>query len=108
MRILARTLAILAAALVVAGGTFALGRSSYAQSQFPARPAPGVEGSPAPAANDGAAFRGHDHQGGRSPSLFGAVEVFKNLAIVSIIVVVVSLARRAWRGRRPDTPTPST
>ena len=111
MRILARTLAILAAALVVAGGAFALGQSSYAQAQFQAGPArsAGVEGSSATAAsaaagapttaNNGAAFGRHEHEGGRSPSLFGAVEVFKNLAIIGIIVAIVSLVKRIGGGR---------
>ena len=114
MRILARTLAILAAAFVVAGGVFALAQSSFAQTLFPARPArgAGVEGRPpatadiGPTSNGGAAFRGHEHEGGRSPSLFGAVEVLKNLVIISIIVAVVSLVQRIWR--RPNArPTPT-
>lgn len=116
MRILARTLVILVAALIVAGGTFALGQSSYAQAQLPARPSRsvGVQESSAPAAgaatgaatmsNDNAAFVEHEHEGGRSPSLFGAVEVFQNLAIIGIIVAIVSFVKRIWR-RRPNTPS---
>ena len=123
MKILARILAILAAALVVAGGVFAVAQSSYAQALFPARPERGAfaEGQLPAAANaqaagmptapnDAAASGRHEHEGGRSPSLFGIVEVVKNLAIISIIVAIVSLVRRAWRGRRPSAhgaPTPS-
>jgi hypothetical protein len=116
MRILARTLAILAVAAAVAGGVFAIVQSSYAQILFPARPTRGAfagEQSPATGAqatdtslpaDDGAAFGRPDHEGGRSPSLFGAVEVFQDLAIVSIIVAIVSLVKRAWRGRRQWRP----
>ncbi len=111
MRILARTLVILAAALIVAGGVFALGSSSYAQTQLPARPArtAGVEGSSATTAgatttsNNGAPFVEREHEGSRSPSLLGAVEVFQNLAIIGIIVAIVSFVKRRWR-RRPNTP----
>ena len=118
MRILARTLTILAVAAAFAGGIFAAVPSSYAQALFPAEPTRGAfarEQSPASGAqaagtasspNDGAAFGRPEHEGGRSPSLFGAVEVFKDLAIISFIVAIVSLVKRAWRGqiaRRPDT-----
>jgi hypothetical protein len=110
MRILARTLIIIATALAVAGGTFALGQSSYAQTRLLARPARavGVEGSSATTAgtqttlNDGVPFGRQEHEGSRSASLFGAVEVFKNLAIISIIVAIVSLIKRIWGGRQPD------
>ena len=121
MRILSRTLAILAAACVVAGGVFALAESSFGQALFPARPAggAGLERRPpttaaseaagtAPTSNGGTGFRGHEHEGGRSPSLFGAVEVLQNLVLISIIVAGVSLVQRIWRGRRPNgQPTPT-
>jgi hypothetical protein len=117
MRIFARTLAILAAACVVSAGAFALVQSSYAQSLFSAGPARGA-GFEAPRAaaleseadgasatpSEGAAPGRHAHEGGRSPSLFGAVEMLKNLAIISIIVALVSLVKRAARGRRPSPP----
>jgi hypothetical protein len=118
MRILARTLIILAAAAAVAGGLFAVAQSSYTQTLFPAGPARSALAEGQPPANaqaagslpprDGADFGRPNHEGGRSPSLFGAVEVVKNLAIISIIVAIVSLMRRPWRGRRPTTPPAST
>jgi hypothetical protein len=56
------------------------------------------------ASTDGASSppaRGLEHEGNRSPSLFGAVEILKNLIIVGIIVALVALATRVTGRRRP-------
>lgn len=107
MKLLSRTLAILAAALVVAGVALTLGQSSYAQSLFPARPEQAAmaqaSGSTsantktagvAATANQTAPTSRPDHEGGESPSLFGAVQVLQNLVIVGAIVGGVALVSR--------------
>ena len=110
MHIIRRTLAILAAALLVVGITFGFAQSSSAQAFAPARPG---RHAPAPSQPDGGTINagtaqsssapagGFEQRDSRSPSLFGAVEIVKNLAIISIIVALVALATRATRGLRP-------
>jgi hypothetical protein len=110
MQIIRRTLAIIVAALVVAGIAFGVAQSSGAQSLGPARPMRGAAvgglsaGGTINADTAGAASprpeRG-EHEGNRLPSLFGAVEMLKDLVIIAIIVGLVALATRATRGRRP-------
>lgn len=113
MKVFLHTLAVLAAALIVAALTYSFGQSSYAASLFPERRhdhesaqlAAGDAGSAnlaaeAAAATSGAetqqvAREGHEHDEG--PSLFGAFEVLKNLLLVGLIV---GLTRLLIRGRR--------
>jgi hypothetical protein len=110
MRIIGRTLAILAAAMIVVGITFGFTESSGASALAPARPAHNAEAQSQSA--DGtidastagrtglpAGEFGHGHN--RSASLFGAVEIVKNLVIIGIIVALVALAKRMAGGRRP-------
>jgi hypothetical protein len=125
MRLIARTLIILTAALLVCGATYALAGSRYVQTAFPARAGRGenVEGRPSaftPGTADGAESivgrpEGPGGERGRSGG-FGAIEVLKNLAIVAAIVVIVApilrLARRRTRSAAPapalsDTPMAS-
>ena len=110
MRILRRTCAILAAAMIVAGITFGFAETSSAQTVAPTRSGqraaaqPQAAGGTIDASTDRASSppaRGIEHEGNRSPSLFGAVEILKNLVIVAIIVALVALATRVTRGRRP-------
>ena len=102
MRIIRRTLAILAAALVVIGITFGFAQSSNAQSLSRPRPARSAAAQGRPAGEfSGAPGRGFEHEGNRSPSLFGAIEIVKDLAVVGIIVALVTLMTRARRRRRP-------
>ncbi|HZB95076.1 MAG TPA: hypothetical protein VE268_03865 [Herpetosiphonaceae bacterium] len=114
MKIIARTLAILSAALLVCGATFVLGDSSFAQTASPSGPGRDVlngqpapqfgpggfdnQGSGAPGGFDGAGRRGHD--GGRGPSSFGVMEALQNLAIVAAIVAVVAPLLHLARRRR--------
>ena len=124
MKIIARTLTILAAALLVCGATFALAGSSFAQAAFPSGPGrealngqrapqfgPGGfdnQGSGTSGSFDGAGRRGHD--GGRGPSGFGVMEVLQNLAIVAAIVAVVApllnLVRRRTKSAAPRRAAP--
>src|SRR5919202_377805 len=127
MKIIARTLAILSAALLVCGATFALGGSSFTQAAFPSglgrdvmngQPEPQFgpggfdnQGSGAPGGFDGAGRRGND--GGRGPGGFAVLEVLQNLAIVAVIVAIVApllrLARRRTKSaarRRVTTDAP--
>lgn len=80
MRIIGRTLIILAAALAVAGVVWALAGSAAAS---------GMPGG------------GMEHGGEQGASLFGAIEVLKNLVVVGVIVGLTSLASRLKSRRRP-------
>jgi hypothetical protein len=105
MRIIGRTLAIIAAALVVAGITFGVAQSSGAQSLGPNRQMPGAATAGQSAGGTINASRprpnGFEHEGNRTPSLFGAVEIVKDVAIIGVIVALVAQATRMIRGRRP-------
>jgi hypothetical protein len=113
MKLIARTFAILAAALVAAGLTFAVAQSSYASRLFPARAGRGDfaaegrfrgEGAPgAPigdAATPGGRANGFGREAARGPSLASLGEVLKNLAIIGVIVALVVLTPRALHLRR--------
>lgn len=82
MRIIGRTLIILAAALAVAGVVWALAGSGSAAAS-------GMPGG------------GMEHGGEQGASLFGAIEVLKNLVVVGVIVGLTSLASRLKSRRRP-------
>ncbi|HEU5103780.1 MAG TPA: hypothetical protein VFU22_32410 [Roseiflexaceae bacterium] len=110
MRIILRTFAILAAAAVVAGITFGLAQSSGAQSLGPDRPSFDSAAQSQSAdgtinADTAGADRvrpgGFEHEGNRSPSLFGAGEIVKDLVIIGIIVALVAFVTRVVRGRQP-------
>jgi hypothetical protein len=105
MRTILRTLVILAAALAVSGIAFGVVQSSGAQSLGPARSMQGVAAggtNNADSAGAGDARPGGlEHEGHRSASLFGALEIVKDLVIIAIIVALVALATRLTRGRLP-------
>lgn len=115
MKLIGRTLIILAAALVVVGGTFAYVQSGFAgggRDRFAeraggfARPAnPGQPGF-GPSAGRGEFGRGEFGPGGRDrgPSLFGIGEIIKDLAIIGIIVAVVTTLTGALSRRRDQPP----
>lgn len=122
MRLIARTLIILTAALLVCGATYALASSGYAQTAFPARAGRGADGKSSPpeftpgsANGTGGAEGGPNRPGGErgGPGGFGALEVLKNLGIVAVITVIVApilglIRRRTRSGGRDaallDTP----
>ncbi len=106
MRTIGRTLAILLAALLVAGAVYGLGNAGLlggAQGGPPAGAAVGQGGPPSGEfqAGEGRGQGGHSEGG-------GAVEVGKNLAIIAVIVGLVAggaaLARQIWPGARPKGP----
>jgi len=113
MKTLYRTLAILAAALVIVGALLAISstsqatnsesipeRSAIAQSQ-----ANGSAGSSSSGASGAAEPFGHDEASG--PSLGGLAGVLKNLAVVAAIITIVSQGKRLLsRKRPPDEPAP--
>lgn len=105
MQIIRRTLTILLAALVVSGVAFGVAQSSGAQSLGPARAMHGASAGGTINADTAGASSPRpgrfEHEGNRSPSLFGAVEMLKDLVIIAIIVGLVALATRATRGRQP-------
>ena len=108
MKIIARILLILAAAGAVAGITIALVGSQAARAGAPRRGAPTqvqADGANALPQNAGGEQRrggpgGFEHGGWRSPSLFGAGEMLKDLVIIALIVAIVApLARLLGRMR---------
>ncbi len=101
MKIIGRTLIILAATLVVVGITFAGGRSSGTAGTNTFRPSdrfvPGQPGGPR-----GRGFpEGRSPDGGGAPWYFGLLEVGKNLVILGAIVAAGMLSLGRIRRRRP-------
>jgi len=108
MRLLGRTLAILFAALLVAGATYALGSAGLIGSASGGPPGAAVtsDGGPPAGSQAGEGHRpGDDRESG---GIFGALEVGKNLAIMAIIVALVAgsaaLFRRIWPAARGKEP----
>lgn len=116
MNTLLRTLAILAAALLVVAGLFAFRQTSYGQSLASTGHDRGgfsqaAGASPEQAAGAGsdatsAGVAGSSRSGSHGFNRFAAVELLKNLAIVAVSVTLITLG--TWmvqRGRR-DGPAP--
>jgi hypothetical protein len=103
MKLIGRIIAILALALVVIGILLAFVSSSSASSTGGAMPErPAAAEAIATTAGDAPA-RSHEEASGFS--LFGAVEVLKNLVVVGMIVAIVANAKRLLgRKRRPVAP----
>lgn len=106
MKIISRTLVILAAALVVVGITFAVARSGYLTSAARQGPPSGFSQGQA-GASQGTGVRAERGAGG----LFALFEVGKNLGIIAVIVAIVApisyvLSRRKQRNsiRRQASP----
>jgi hypothetical protein len=119
MKILLRTLIILAAALVVVGGLYAFAQSPAGQAMraagpggheggppagFESRRFEGAPGAGFPGGERPGGFDGHEGRGGHGPSLLGLVEVGKNLAIVAVSVILVALGARLLQLGRRDRP----
>lgn len=116
MKTVLRTLAILAAALLVVAGLLAFRQSSYGQSLASAGHDRGrfsEEGRAPPdvaaqqrdaAAPSGIAGRGGPESHG--PNLFAVVELLKNLAIVAVSVTLIALGSWMLRRGRRDDPRP--
>jgi hypothetical protein len=111
MAILGRIFIILTAALVVVGATIAFVGNSNSAGFPGAGERPGEPTFVTDAGQDHTAvatrpgdtlpseqFSGRPHREGHdSPSLFGIVGVFKNLAIIGVIVMLVTLGGRAGK-----------
>jgi hypothetical protein len=104
MTYVGRTLIILLAALLVSGGTYALGSAGLIGG--PAGRAFAHAGGPPSGAAQGT--HGGEGRGG------GAAEIGKNLAIIAAIIAFwaagTALARRVWAAvarRRPQSPGPA-
>jgi hypothetical protein len=98
MKLIARILAILAAALVVVGVTFAISQTSFAQSTLPAMPDRAAQASSTAtqvSATPPQRGPGGEH-GGQGMSLFGAIDLLQNVVVVGAIVAMVALAKRLW------------
>ena len=110
MKLIGRTFAILAAALVVVGALMAFSSSSSAAAgDMPAPPAAlqtSASGADASASGASATMRPeHEHGMSNTPSLGGIFEVLKNLAIVGVITLIVTLGKRLLGGKRgPGNP----
>jgi hypothetical protein len=99
MKTIARALVILAAALAVAGLTYAVVQLSGAQQQA----AYGVDGPaaqrPAGAGEAGGRPAGLPGEGRQGGGLFAAAEVLKSFVIVAVITAVVAPVARLLRRR---------
>ena len=111
MKIVARILLILAAAGAVTGISIALVRSQGARAGMPRREAPAqaqagganaLPGSASAERRRGDGPGGFEH-GGRSPSLFGAGEMLKDVVIIALIVAIVAPLARLLSRRRPSS-----
>lgn len=115
MKIIFRTLAILAAAFVIVGGLYAFSQSSVGQS-FTST-GTHVEGSSPPStatssSTDGAssvAPSGSSH-GSEGSSLMGLVSVGKTLGITAAVTALLALGERllAWGRRKRSHVVPPT
>jgi hypothetical protein len=117
MKLLLRTLIILAAGVLVTGALLAFGRSGMATQmreagprggRFEGRggPPPGFEGQGGFAGQPEGGFEGREGHGGRGgPSLRGLPEAIGNLVKIGIVVTLVVLATRLLRAGRKDPPT---
>ena len=112
MKIVARILLILAAAGAVTGISIALVGSQGARASTPRREPPAqvqAGGANALPGNAGGERRrgdgpgGFEHGGGRSPSLFGAGEMLKDVVIIALIVAIVAPLARLLSRRRPSS-----
>lgn len=126
MKLLARTLSILAIALLVVGATIAFSRTSYATTTFAQRGPDRARGefsggfTAQPGASPGTARdtfrnRGDVERGRRGGiNLFGIVDIIKNLVLIAIIVMLIAplvrqlqkrQARLSTQRRAPPNPT---
>ena len=105
MKIIGRTLVILAAALVVVGITFAVARSGYLTSAARQGPPSGFSQGQA-GASQGTGARGGPGRGERgSGGLFALFEVGKNLGIIAVIVAIVAPMSYVLSRRKQRTST---
>jgi hypothetical protein len=119
MKIVIRTLVILAAGLLVAGALFAFGQSSFASRMREAGPRTGRFEGGAPPQRDAAALpeggfagrhggeHGGEHGGGHGPSLSGLVQVVESLAKIGALVALVAIVTRLFQGRKRPAPATS-
>jgi hypothetical protein len=98
MKMIVRTLAILAAALAVAGLTYAVVQLSGAQQQA-------TYGADGPAAQrpagEGGRPAGLAGEGRRGGGLFAVAEVLKSFVIVAVITAIVAPVAHLLRRRGP-------
>lgn len=120
MKIIARTFAILAFAAVIVGGLLTLGattslasggeRPDFAAAQAQASGTTGATASSTTSATSStdttSAAMPPRGEGGEGASLFGAVEILKNLAIVGVITAIVAGGKRLLGRRGPPAPRP--
>ncbi len=120
MKIIARTFAILAVAALIVGGLLALGATTSlasggerpdfaAAAQASASATDTASATASGTASDTSSTTSTaappHREGGEGASLFGAVEILKNLAIVGVITAIVAGGKRLL-GRRPPAPRP--
>ncbi len=109
MKLIARTFAILAAALAVVGVAFALNHSSSATANAQREMPPEfAQAATTSTSGSSTAQPAHDPGGehNQSASLFGLAEVAKNLVIVGVITAVVAGAKRLFQRRNPRSGGP--
>ena len=120
MKWIARIAAILAAAAVVIAITYGLSQTSFVQNAIPSGPDRSAMVQNTTTTSDASTTSGttdastttasttdsppaelRDHEGGEGFSIFGALEVLKNLVIVAVITALVSLVKRFLPKRGP-------
>ncbi|KPV52248.1 hypothetical protein SE17_16615 [Kouleothrix aurantiaca] len=112
MKLIARTLAILAAALLIVGITYGVTQASGSQSsaagEMPAQFAQAAPSGTSAASSTSTSSTAQPTRGehSESASLFGLVEVAKNLVIVGVITAVVAGSKRLFTRRNPRSGGP--
>lgn len=121
MKLIARIAAILAAAALVIAITYGLSQTSFVQSSIPSESDRSAMVQNSATSSDTSTTNGttdasattasttsesqpteiRDHEGSEGFSIFGALEVVKNLVIVAIITALVSLVKRFMPKRGP-------
>jgi hypothetical protein len=106
MKLIGRILVLLLAALLVAGGTYALGNAGLLGSTAGGPPAGASFNGGTPPSGS---FQGHGSGGEHASGGAGAlVEIGKNLSVIAVIVALVAsgmaLVQRIWPGRGEKKP----
>ena len=105
MKLIARIILILAAAGAVGGVAMALVGTQGIDTSDPRRGAPTQAQAGDEQQRGGPG--GFEHGGGRTPSLFGAGEMLKDLVIIALIVAIVVPVTRLLGRLRSDSKQPA-
>lgn len=111
MKIFGRTFAILAVAALIVGALLTLGATTSLASggerpdfAAAAQTQTDTASGTASAASSTTSAAPRQHEGEQGASLFGFVEVLKNLVIVGVITAIVTGGKRMFGRKRPPSP----